>query len=114
MDLVVDHQQNVLITGAFADTVDFDPGPGTFELSGISSDIFVLKLSPQGNLIWAIANVEASPSVTGNGVGANIQVDQNDNVYLTGDMGGEVDFDPGPGQTVLVSTSNFWLVVFIL
>lgn len=45
---------DVFVTGSFSGTVDFDPGPGRTELvsSGLS-DVFVLRLSPRGELVWA-------------------------------------------------------------
>ncbi|MBK9719389.1 MAG: hypothetical protein IPO85_18120 [Saprospiraceae bacterium] len=48
----IDGSNNVLLTGSFAGTVDFDPGPGVFNLTASSSDIFILKLDANGNLLW--------------------------------------------------------------
>lgn len=49
-----DSQGNIYITGDFKGTVDFDPGPNTHLLisAGIY-DVFVLKLDPAGNFLWA-------------------------------------------------------------
>lgn len=45
---------DVFVTGSFSGTVDFDPGPGRTELvSAGASDVFVLRLSPRGELVWA-------------------------------------------------------------
>jgi hypothetical protein len=42
----VDSGGNVYTTGQFRDTVDFDPGPGTYYLTSAGqNDLFVLKLS---------------------------------------------------------------------
>lgn len=40
---------SVYLTGSFMGTVDFDPAPGSFNLSAVStgSDIFILKLKPR-------------------------------------------------------------------
>jgi hypothetical protein len=108
-DLVVDHDGNVILTGFFRGTVDFDPGPGSTVLTGTTRDIFVQKLDPSGNLIWAVANVEANPQNMGDGQGNAIAVDQNNNVFLNGEVAGEVDFDPGPGQLVLSVPFGFHL-----
>jgi hypothetical protein len=45
-----DSNGDVYITGFFNSTADFDPGPGTFNLSG--TRIFVSKLSKDGIFMW--------------------------------------------------------------
>lgn len=95
----VDFQNNVILTGYFRDVVDFDPSATTFILtsSGIS-DIFVLKLSPIGGLIWAfnIGDIDDEQ-------GHHLAVDNAGNFYITGYFMGIVDFDPGPGSNPLLS-----------
>ena len=50
-EIKVDDLGNVYITGIFEGTVDFDPGPGIFNLSsGLSADNFIQKLDTDGNL----------------------------------------------------------------
>lgn len=45
---------DVYVTGFFSGTVDFDPGPGRTELTSAgSSDAFLLRLNPRGELVWA-------------------------------------------------------------
>ena len=45
--VALDDSGNVHTVGSFSDTVDFDPGPGTFNLTSMgSTDIFVSKLGP--------------------------------------------------------------------
>ncbi len=42
----IDHQGNIISTGVFNATVDFDPGPNTHNLTSTGSpDLFILKLS---------------------------------------------------------------------
>ncbi|MHB8808432.1 MAG: SBBP repeat-containing protein [Desulfobulbaceae bacterium] len=93
-DIFVDGAGNVYTTGYFRGTVDFDPGPGTFELTsaGNSRDIFISKLDSGGSLVWAKAIGGVS-----NDFGWGIVADSSGNVYTTGDFVGTVDFDPGTG-----------------
>ncbi len=49
-----DNSGNVIATGLFQGTVDFDPGPGTYSLSSNGFyDFYIVKLDASGNLIWA-------------------------------------------------------------
>ncbi len=56
VDLATDSAGNIYLTGNFMGSVDFDPGPGTFNLfSGSSStrDLFYAKYTSSGNFVWA-------------------------------------------------------------
>ncbi len=97
----IDGSNNVLLTGSFAGTVDFDPGPGVFNLTASSSDIFILKLDANGNLLW-VKDSESSGADFAN----DIACDNNSNLYVTGYFSDSVDFDPGPGVYYLYSDPN--------
>ncbi len=96
---------DVLITGGFESTVDFDPGVGVTTLTAITSDIFVHKLDAAGNFVWVKAMTTGNSG--GDDYGAAITTDANGNIYLTGIFGGEVDFDPGAGVTNLTTAGGF-------
>ena len=52
--IAVDPTGNIAVTGSFSGTVDFDPGEGRTELTSAgASDAFLLRLTPDGNLVWA-------------------------------------------------------------
>ncbi|MCH8903140.1 MAG: hypothetical protein IIA45_04425, partial [Bacteroidetes bacterium] len=52
--ITTDVSGNVLTTGYYYGTVDFDPGAATFNLiSNSAADIFIQKLDANGNFIWA-------------------------------------------------------------
>src|ERR1043165_1308023 len=88
--LAVDAAENQYVTGHFAGTLDFDPGPGTFNLTSAgAADIFVTKMDVAGNLVWAKQLGGASPEW-----GQSIAVDAVGNVYITGSFSGVADFDP--------------------
>jgi hypothetical protein len=92
---------DIYFTGAFPGTVDFDPGPGTFNLTAIVTDIFVSKLDASGNFLWA-----KSMGGAGQDQGSSIAVDASGNVYTTGYFMGRGDFDPGPGIFNLTPLNN--------
>lgn len=59
-----DANGNIYLTGIFSETVDFDPGPGVanYTANG-NSDIYILKLDTNGNLVWI--KVVGGPSSDG-------------------------------------------------
>jgi hypothetical protein len=84
---------NLVITGSFTETVDFDPGPGVFEMTAIYQDIFIVSLTTAGEFIWA-------KQITSdyNDIGQTIAIDPVDgSILVTGYFTGTADFDPGPG-----------------
>ncbi len=103
-DVSVDEAGNAYVTGAFSGTADFDPGAGTFNLSSASlfiDDIFVLKLDANGDLAWARKMGSSDFDF-----GRSITVSAAGNVFTTGSFRGTVDFDPGPGTSILTSASG--------
>ena len=101
--IIVDAAGNVYTTGFFAETVDFDPGAGSTNLTSAGDlDVFVQKMDSDGNFLWA-------KSFGGEGWddGQSINVDALGNVYTTGYFLETVDFDPGAGTTNLTSAGDY-------
>lgn len=91
--VAVDPSGNVYLTGLFWGTADFDPGPGTYNLTSAGSyDLYILKLDPSGGFLWAVAL-----GGTGGDYGNAVIPDPVGSVYITGTFQGIVDFDPGAG-----------------
>ena len=82
----------IYLTGCFTTTVDFDPGPGFYNLTSAGgNDIFITKLTVDiGDLVWAKKIGGSSQDIS-----FALDTDQAGNVYFTGDFSGIVDFDPG-------------------
>ena len=94
-----DSKGNVYTTGSFADTVDFDPGAGVYNLvSAGANDIFISKLDAYGNFVWA----KSMGGISNEG-GQSIAVDTLGGVYITGSFENTADFDPGPGVFNMIS-----------
>lgn len=104
VDLALDKNGNIYMTGRFSGTTDFDPhATNTYTLSssGSAFDIFVTKLDATGNFVWA------------KGIGGSmtdeakaLAIDTSGNIYLTGHFAGTVDFDPGASTYTLTSGSS--------
>jgi len=88
---------HVYTTGTFNGTVDFDPGAGTFNLTG--GGIFISKLDGSGNFVWAKAISGISHSIALDSAGSG-------DVYTTGAFAGTTDFDPGAGVFNLTSLGS--------
>src|SRR5262245_39586846 len=80
--IATDSAGNVYIAGSFEDTADFDPGPGSSELTSQGSfDMVVAKYSTNGVLLWA-----RSMGGSDGDNGRAIAVDGSGNVYTTGEF----------------------------
>ncbi|MEM6336116.1 MAG: T9SS type A sorting domain-containing protein, partial [Bacteroidota bacterium] len=99
-----------VIAGEFVGNFDIDPGAGVRELrttpqtgnSWPSSAAFVGRFSNVGNLVSAF--VAARPIVFNannqQAYARDIAVDASGNIYLTGRMNGQMDFDPTTGDDI--------------
>lgn len=102
--IAVDNSGNVYTAGEFRGTADFDPGPGTYNLTSFSPccyDIFISKLDASGNFLWA-----KQLGGTDIDIAFAITVDAAGNVYTTGEFYGTADFEPGPGVYNLTSAGS--------
>jgi hypothetical protein len=88
--VTTDNSSNVYTIGFFDLTVDFDPGPGTFNMvTAGETDIFILKLDQNGNFLWA-RRLGAESYDYG---GMDIVTDHQANVFATGYFHSTIDFD---------------------
>ncbi len=102
--IAVDPANNVYTTGTFFGTVDFDPGPGVFNLSSILRSAYVSKLDAAGNFVWA--KQIAGTSNTDEASSFAMALDASGNIYTTGSFIGNVDFDPGAGANILSANTE--------
>ncbi|HUE72041.1 MAG TPA: Calx-beta domain-containing protein [Pirellulaceae bacterium] len=106
-DVAVDASGNVVVTGSYMGTIDFNPDPavtnsltnsGTTESTvNVEPDVFVLKLNAAGGYLWA-----GSMGSTGYDGAGSVATDGTGNAYVTGWFESlEGDADPGPGKLML-------------
>ena len=95
----LDKAGNIYFNGYFENVADFDPGTGVYNLTSAgATDIFICKLTPFGNLVWAKA--AGGPLAD---VAFSLGLDEQNNVYSTGFFWSTVDFDPGSAVFNLTS-----------
>ena len=90
--LGVDPLGNIILAGRIDTIVDIDPGPGTYILEPIGTSSFLVKYTPDGDLLWGYR--------TGGGI-LNIEIDPQGIIYGTGEFIGTVDFDPSNGTDMI-------------
>ncbi|MCH8203979.1 MAG: hypothetical protein IID09_02390, partial [Candidatus Hydrogenedentes bacterium] len=102
-EIALDDFGNVYVAGDFFGTVDFDPGPGAFDMTSAGIGHFVVKLSAGGNFLWAI-QFEGGLVPASTEKRHAIALDSSNNVVVAGAFAGSVDFDPGASVILLDSS----------
>jgi hypothetical protein len=96
--LCLDPTQNLIVTGSFSGTVDFNPGADVNLLStsqGIISSLFLTKIDANDAYVWTRIS-EKHPSQSGAmSVPHAVCSDSAGQIYLAGAFRRFVDFDPG-------------------
>ncbi|MFO0808040.1 MAG: hypothetical protein U0746_05415 [Gemmataceae bacterium] len=91
--VALDGAGNVIVSGYYGYSVDFNPGRGTTTLPS-GGGAFITKLSNKGALVWAKALELVS---SGSTMVYGLAVDSAGSIYATGSFSSTVDFDPGIG-----------------
>jgi hypothetical protein len=102
--VAIDANGDLLVTGWYSSTVDFNPSPAaSFTLmSKGDEDGFVAKLSSAGLFLWA-----KSFGGSGREGGLSAAVDAARNVYVQGMFSASGDYDPGVGTFQLTSAGSY-------
>jgi hypothetical protein len=100
--VVLSGDGNLVVSGYFLGTSDFDPGAGTANLSaGASYTPYLLKLDSSGDYSWA-----RSFTSSGMAFGSNATTDSSENIYFAGGYEGTMDADPGAGTSNVTSAGQ--------
>lgn len=98
-----DNAGNIYVAGYFADTTDFDPGPGVADrISAGGLDAFVAKYTSNGDFVW----VRSMGGVAGDDVARTVVIDNDHNVFVGGYFDHKADFDPGPDTFFYTSAGS--------
>ncbi len=95
--LVIDENNDILISGSFSSSVDFDPSSNVeMRTSEGGKDAFIAKYNSDGDFIWV--NTYGSIFFEfGEVLGLNADGD----IYYSLRYNGEIDVDPGAGEVLL-------------
>lgn len=111
-NIITDVYGDVIVSGKFSGTCDFDISSSSNPVtSSGSSDAYVTKYSKTGSLQWVKA-FASNPTSDGSPYIHSTATDSSGNIYLTGRFNGNVDFDPSPTGTKML-TSNGDADIFI-
>jgi len=101
--ICVDPSGDIIVTGDYSQTVDFDPSGSTANLSSFANtqDLFVAKYSNAGAYQWAFSAGESYLDAV-----YGVCTDASGNIFITGHFYGPVDFDPSGSTAILTSVTN--------
>lgn len=104
--LDIDAADNIIMTGSFNGTKDFDPGTGADSVkSNINGyeDIFIVKLDSAANFTWMKQLKNQGTSVHRQ---FGLESDPAGNIILVGSFSDIIDFDPGTASSNLTSAGK--------
>lgn len=102
MDIGIDNTDNIYLTGSFENTVDFNFGTATSNLTALGGkDVFISKIDQSNNFLWA-----KKAGGSSNDEGLSIAHDNSGNTFCTGYYSGISDFDPSTLINNLTSSSS--------
>lgn len=101
-DLFVDKNGDLYVTGYFKSSADFDPSNNSLNLNSLGlKDVFVAKYDSSGSMQWAFGFGGAADDE-----GNSVSIDGFGSIYLTGTFQGNVDFNPSPSNSNLISNGG--------
>lgn len=98
----------VYFTGWFRDTIDLDPGPDTWSFMGTyyHGSTFLAETDSEGYPIWVQKWGSGNDTNNTWNIANALACDTEGNVYVTGSMVGNVNFDPAFGQYFMLDSAD--------
>ncbi|MCH8045296.1 MAG: tandem-95 repeat protein, partial [Planctomycetes bacterium] len=103
--ITLDDDNNVYATGALRSDATFGGDVETTLEANGASNIFITKHDSNGRFLWGHSlggPSTVSTSTRTTDIGRDIKVDGDGNVWVIGGYLGNVDFDPGPSESILL------------
>jgi hypothetical protein len=99
----MDNSDNVYIIGEVNGiSGDFDPGPAFQSITSAGlTDVYIAKYTSAGQFVWL-----NQFGGTANEYARKIKAGKNDELVITCNFEGTVDFDPGPGTNIITSAGS--------
>lgn len=105
-DLMIDANNDVILTGVFSEDLDIDLSEGENLLTtNASQSSFLVKLNNDSELLWGF-------EFGGILEGIMLRTDQYNNIYAGGVIFGLVDFDGGPGVLNVAANQDYFVSKF--
>lgn len=111
-DMTLASNGDLIVSGMYQGSVDFDPGPLKYVMTGSSLFLnsYLLKLNAAGEFNWALSLARIQ-NVSSSASGGAHFVDATGDIYMQGIFRGSVDFDPLDCKSELLSHPNEPLTV---
>lgn len=103
--LITDSNGDIIVSGTFNGTLDFDPGPGTAVRTATAYSAYIAKYTSDGELMWVNEFLSTHSVHLG-----DLEIDASDNVYAAGVFYQDIDLLPGTG-TNLITTLNYQAIM---
>tara|TARA_B110000503_G_scaffold142897_1_gene241525 strand:- start:2220 stop:4586 length:2367 start_codon:yes stop_codon:yes gene_type:complete len=98
---------NIITVGQFENTVDFDESPNTVNRTAVGGkDLFLKCVDTSNNLLWVGAFGGLSDAIAW-----SVTSDPQNNIYISGNFSGTIDFDPS--NSIVNLTSNGGQDIFV-
>ena len=97
----LDVQQNVLVSGYYSGTLDFNPGTDSVLYYSVFTACFTVKLDMNGDYTWGKPIVSSDDMFL-----FSSDVSSNGDIYLTGNLEGTANFDTLTTNTTMTSVGN--------
>ena len=100
--IVITNDEQLITTGLFYGSIDFDPGiPNEFKTASGSTDIFTAKFDSSGNFNWVIQ----TGGINSNQV-EDLKLDEFGNIYSVGHYEGSMDADPSETLDYILNSNG--------